>query len=114
MAKSVLERARGPCSNINEFDSAKCSRRRHSRGHGTTRSKLKRVYQAGGGGGKNRKPKGWEKVFGCMMKHSSDVLPVVSSTQHSQPSINLLALEQKESKKHSRSQIVGNEKSKHV
>ena len=39
---------------------------------------------SGGGGGKNRKPKGWEEVFGCMMKHSSDVLPVVSSTtQHS-------------------------------
>ena len=57
MAKSVLKRTRGPCSNINVFDSANCSRQRHSRGHGTKKSKLKRdVYgdgsgEEGGGGG---------------------------------------------------------------
>ena len=48
-----------------------------------------------GGGGENRKLKGWEEVVGCMMKHSS-VLPVVSSTQHSQPRINLLALDEEQ------------------
>ena len=53
--------------------------------------------EEGGGGGrgvKNRKPKGWEEVGGCMMKHKS-VLPVETSTQHSQARIKLLTLEQR-------------------
>ena len=42
----------------------------------------------------NRKPKGSEEDSGCMMKHRS-VLPAVSSTQHSQSRIKLLAFERK-------------------
>ena len=48
------------------------------------RANWRGYVRRGRGWGGNRKPKGWEEVFGCMMKHSSDVLPVVSSTtQHS-------------------------------
>jgi len=75
VAKSVLERAHGPCSNIS--DSAKCSRRRHSRGHGTEKSKLK------GGAGRGVESKSEEVGGDCWVydeAHQCLTGSVVNST----------------------------------